>query len=103
MNFEDFRVEYDRQTGRNYYPDKVWGRCWNGVPQRSAQWSLRSGGQYISLTHTVEADVSPNGAGEKDFKSELAARTSNGFKMKSDTAFQGCDGLTRHLTVWIKE
>lgn len=103
MNFEDFRVEYDRQVARNSYPDKVWGRCWNGVPQRAvAHWSPRPPGQYISLNHTVETGSSSSRTGEKDFKSDGADMAANGFKMKSDSIFQGCDGFTRHLTVWMK-
>jgi hypothetical protein len=104
MNFEDFKAEYNRQAAWNYYPDKVLGRCSDGVGQRSVvHWSPRPAGQFVSLNHTVETAAGSNGAGEKDFKSDVAEMTAKGFKMKSDSAFQGCDGLTRHLTVWIKE
>lgn len=104
MNFEDFKAEYNRQAAWNYYPDKVLGRCSDGVGQRSVvHWSPRPAGQFVSLNHTVETAAGSNGAGEKDFKSDVAEMTAKGFTMKSDSAFQGCDGLTRHLTVWIKE
>ena len=101
MDLEDFKAEYQRQAARNYYPDKVWGRCWNGVGQRSvAHWSPYPTDHYISLNHTVVAAASRNG--ERDFKSDAADMTANGFKMKSDSAFQGCDGFMRHLTLWTK-
>ena len=104
MNFEDFKTEYSRQTVWNYYPDKVldaaataWGNAASFIGRRARP------ANSVSLNYTVETAAGSNGAGEKDFKSDVAEMTAKGFSRKSDSAFQGCDGLNRHLTVWIKE
>jgi hypothetical protein len=103
MNIQDFKLAYDVQEDRNYFPDKVWGRCWKGVQQRSvAHWSPRPAGQYIILNHTSEGASGANRGSEKDFKTDVADKAANGFTMKSDSAFQGCDGAKRHLTVWTR-
>ena len=103
MNIQDFKVAYEMEENRNRYPDKVWGRCSRGEHQRGvAHWSPRPPGQYVIMNHTSEGASSANHGGEKDFKTDVADKAANGFTMKSDTHFQGCDGAKRHLTVWIK-
>jgi hypothetical protein len=54
------------------------------------------------LNHTSEGASGANRGSEKDFKTDVADKAANGFTMKSDSAFQGCDGAKRHLTVWTR-
>jgi hypothetical protein len=92
MNLEDFLADYRRQINWSY-PDKAWGRCQNGVPQRGAHWSPRPAGQYFDL----------HGTNDKTFRSDAAGMTARGFKMQYDNVFQDCDGSMHHQTLWMKE
>ncbi len=93
MNRDDFIIETHRQREIGNYPDKIWGRCLNSVPQIGAHWSPKPAGEYF-LFH---------GEPEKDFKSDAADMIAKGFKMTSDSVFQGCEGSMRHITGWMKE
>ncbi len=89
---EDFLADYNSQIVSNY-PDRVWARCQDGVPQRAVHWSPRPAGQRFDL----------RGVGGKKFEADAAAMTAKGFKVQYDNVFQNCDGTTQHQTLWMKE
>jgi hypothetical protein len=71
MSREDFGLEYNRRKDLSY-PDKIWERCQNNLPQRSAHWSPRPPGKYFELHSTEEKDSGgTHSAAEKDFKSSV--------------------------------
>ena len=103
MNREDFSLEYDRRKDLSY-PDKVWERCQNNAPQRSAHWSPRPIGEHFQLLATEEKDSKgTHSVAERDFKTSVREMTANGFKMQYDSVFEGCGGTTQHLTLWMKD
>jgi TIR domain len=93
MNREDFSLEQGRQLAAGNYPEKIWGRCQDGVPQAGAHWLPRPRGQYFLI----------HGRTEQDFKADAADMLAKGFRVQIDNTFKDCDGTTRHQTVWMKE
>lgn len=93
-NLEDFRPELMRRIDTDeMYPEKIYARCQNGVPQRRVDhWLPRPAGQYFT----------PSLDSEKDFNSVVTRQKTKGFILTFDTIFEGCDGSMYHLTGWLQ-
>ena len=94
MSGSRYRVEFDRQVARRYYPDQVEGRSLEGENQFR--------GRFRPMPPRGFRFYAYRGMSEDVYKARETTLTSKGFRSIWLQVFETSEGATRFQAVWVK-